>query len=118
MGGGCQAVASDVKGTWSLNLSLRAHTHTHTHNSQDWLASDHICFSHMPRPQPSTQATSVKKTHSRTTLQEWRGRQCDVHIGSILKSNSLNKSAKQTEFLSGHFVEISKSIRSAESHPL
>ncbi len=94
------------------------HTHTHTHNSQDWLASDHIFFSHMPRPQPSTQATSVKKTHSRTTLQEWRGRQCDVHIGSILKSNSLNKSAKQTEFLSGHFVEISKSIRSAESHPL
>lgn len=97
--------------------SERAHTHTHkTHKIGRPLtiSSFHTWQDHSPpRKLPLSDIT-----HSRTTLQERRGRQCDVHIGSVLKSNSLNKSAKRAEFLSGHFVEISKSIRSAESQPL
>lgn len=117
MGGGCQAVASDVKGTWSLNLSLRARANTHTAHKIAWPLT--ISSFHTWQDQsPPCKLPLSNKTHSHTTLQEWRGRQCDVHIRSVLKSNSLNKSAKRVEFLSGHFVEISKSIRSAESQPL
>lgn len=90
--------------------SERVQTHTHTAHKIAWPLT--ISSFHTWQDQsPPCKLPLSNKTHSQTTLQERRGRQSDVHIGSVLKSNLLNKSAKRTEFLSGHFVEISKSIR-------
>lgn len=66
--------ASEMEKGWVVGvrlslLTLKGHgpstfhserVQTHTHGTQDCLASDHIFFSHMARPEPSIQATSVK----------------------------------------------------------